>query len=87
MEYSEYCDLADQLVAQLQPRVSEDHRDELEPARWGGEYGYLVEELVHTVVAEQVPLSAEELANLRALAAETWESAKLLALLEQARPN
>lgn len=87
MEYQEFFELTEQLVEQLMPRIPERYANGFKGILAGGEPGIAVEDLVYTVVDDQIPVSAEEFANLRALAAEHWESTKLMAKLEQVEPT
>lgn len=83
MEYWEFCELTRQMVQQLLPRIPERYRDGFDLDKSGGEYAFLVEELVYTVVDDQIPVSRAELESLRALAGYFKSGAELVAMLEQ----
>ncbi|WP_112138518.1 hypothetical protein [Glycomyces dulcitolivorans] len=87
MEQWEFYERIDQLASQLSPRAPQTQIDIFDPEEWGGEYTYMLASMVWVVVTSPIPLSAEELSELRALAAYPKDGAKLLANLEQVEPT
>jgi N-acetyl-beta-hexosaminidase len=87
MEYWEFCELTEQMAAQLLPRVPAAHQRIFDPEEWGGEYSYMLESMVWVVVENKVPISAQELATLRSLAAYYKGGEELLVDLKQVKPT
>jgi hypothetical protein len=62
-------------------RISSNSLTMLRSAQRAGEHGVMVEELLATLVAESVPISAEERDELRHLAEATGEGSEYLSRL------
>jgi hypothetical protein len=88
MDHAEFNELTRSIFKLLRPRIDQKWIPAIEGMMSGGEYGYVVEELVDIVAEDEIPVSAAELRKLRLLAGEMGgDSAKLLAELEQVRPQ
>jgi hypothetical protein len=86
LEYWEYCDKIEEMAEHLLPRVPEIYKHVFEPDGWGGEYTYMLENMIGVVIENQIPLSVPELAELRALAGQLKDT-QFLAMLEQVKPT
>lgn len=86
MDYREFHELTRSMIELLKPRIDEKWLPAIESAMRGGEATYAVEDLVHIVIDDQIPVSAAELDTLRALAGGLGDGGDMLAKLEQVRP-
>lgn len=88
MDHAEFNELTRSIFKLLRPRIDQKWIPTIEGMMSGGEYGYVVEELVDIVAEDEIPVSAAELRQLRLLASEMGgDSAKLLAELERVQPK
>lgn len=87
MEDNEYYDLTERIMEKLAPRIPEDRRDLVDLAEMGGEYAYVVENLVYAVVNYRIPVSHDELEALRALAGDHRDGGELLSKLDGVQPT